>query len=301
LAAQHPIVGTDPHRTTDHRAAGESTDDRTQAGTVLGTPSHMAPEQARGEAADTRADVFALGGILCVILTGQPPFAGASSLEVIQRAAAADLAETRARLDGCEADAELVSLCRRCLSANPMDRLADGQAVADALTAYLNGVQERLQTAERQRAVALAKANEQRKRRRVIAASSAVVVIILVVGSLFAVERQNALRATELVESLANADIAQVPAIIERLRGYEKQAKPLLKGRLAEAKQDATEQLHLSLALAESDEGQVEALRDRLLTNCGSTNRQLATRATSGFGTSILKGRRWPSWTVANS
>ena len=124
----------------------------------MGTPAYMAPEQARGEAADARADVFALGGILCAILTGQPPFSGKSTLEVIQRAGAADLAEAYARLDGCGADAELVALCRRCLSPSPADRPADGQAVADGLTAYLNGVQERLQAAERERAVAVARA-----------------------------------------------------------------------------------------------------------------------------------------------
>src|SRR5262249_19404079 len=48
----------------------------TRAGTIMGTPAFMAPEQARGEETDARTDVFALGGILCVILTGQPPFRG---------------------------------------------------------------------------------------------------------------------------------------------------------------------------------------------------------------------------------
>ena len=161
------FVGTDADQTTDHRAPGESTDDQTQAGTVLGTPAYMAPEQARGEPTDARADVFSLGGILCKILTGRPPFNGKSAPEVIQRARVADLAEANARLDGCGADAELVALCQICLSPNPADRPANGQAVADALTAYLNGVQDRLHAVERERAVAGAKAIEERRRRKI--------------------------------------------------------------------------------------------------------------------------------------
>jgi tetratricopeptide (TPR) repeat protein/serine/threonine protein kinase len=174
-----PIADTDADQTTDHQAAGESTDDQTQAGTILGTPAYMAPEQAKGEASDARSDVFALGGILCAILTGQPPFTGKSSLEVIQRARAADLDETHTRLDGCGADAELIALCRGCLSASPAQRPEDGQAVADALTAYLNGVQERLQAAQRERAVALARESEQRQRRQVQMALAAALVALL--------------------------------------------------------------------------------------------------------------------------
>src|SRR5262249_14323062 len=74
-----PVVAASPDATTDHRA-GESTDDQTQAGQVMGTPAYMAPEQARGESTHARSDVFALGGILCAILTGQPPFGGKSAL-----------------------------------------------------------------------------------------------------------------------------------------------------------------------------------------------------------------------------
>ena len=177
-----PNVGADANQTTDQRAPGESTDDQTQAGTVLGTPAYMAPEQARGDPTDARADVFALGGILCKILTGRPPFIGKSALDVIQRARAADLAEANARLDNCGVDAELVALCRGCLSPNPTDRPANGQAVADALTAYLNGVQERLQAVERERAVAVAKAIEDRRRRKVQVIAASLVLVALLAG-----------------------------------------------------------------------------------------------------------------------
>ena len=190
------MAGTDPNQTTDQRAPGESTDDQTQAGQVLGTPAYMAPEQARGEATDARADVFALGGILCAILTGQPLYRGKFRLEVLRRAAAADLGEAHARLDGCGADPELVALCRRCLSPNPVDRPAHGQAVADGLTAYQNGVQERLRQAELAEAAAKTKTAEEAKGRRLrLALAGTVLVAVLggVVGtSIYLMQAQKA-------------------------------------------------------------------------------------------------------------
>jgi tetratricopeptide (TPR) repeat protein len=181
LTALPEVAGA--NQTIDHQWPGEATDDQTQAGQVMGTPAYMAPEQARGEVADARADVFALGGMLCAILTGGPPFNGKSTLEVLHHARAADLTGANARLDGCGADAELVALCRACLSPDPAGRPKDGRAVADGMTAYLDGVQERLQAAQRERAVAAAREAEQRKRRQVQRALAATLVLAVLGGT----------------------------------------------------------------------------------------------------------------------
>jgi serine/threonine-protein kinase len=160
----------------------------TEAESLLGTPAYMPPELANGDIAnlDRRADVFGLGAILCEILTGQPPYVGRSSEEVRRKAANGDLADATARLDGCGADHELIALTKQCLAPEAIDRPKDAQAVADGLFSYLNGAQERLQTAQRELAVALAREAEQRKRRKVQLALAAALVMVLLGGGAFA-------------------------------------------------------------------------------------------------------------------
>src|SRR5256714_11618534 len=125
----------------------------------------MQLEQSSGDDADLvrRDGVFGLGALLGEILTGKPTYVGRSSEEVRRKAANGDLADATARLDACGADEELIVLAKKCLCPEAIDRPRDAQAVPDGLSAYLNGVQERLQTAERARAVAVVRAGEERK------------------------------------------------------------------------------------------------------------------------------------------
>jgi serine/threonine-protein kinase len=178
------LPGVEPTviRTGRGGTAGSGID--TEAGTLLGTPAYMPPEQANGDVAllDRRADVFGLGAILCEILTGRPPYLGRSQEEVRRKAANGDLADALARLGSCGADAELIVLTKACLSPEAIDRPRDALAVADALTAYVDGVQERLHQAELAEAEAKAKAVEEAKRRRLTLALAGTVLLAVTLG-----------------------------------------------------------------------------------------------------------------------
>ena len=154
--------------------------DRTGTGVVKGTWAYMAPEQARGEKdkIGPATDVFALGGILCRILTGRPTL-------VVEgfafRAMAGDLSEAFGRLDRSGADPALIALAKRFLEPDATARIPNAGAAAEAVAAYRSGVEERLRRTENDRARAEARAAELRKRRKVQAAL-AVALVILVAG-----------------------------------------------------------------------------------------------------------------------
>jgi serine/threonine-protein kinase len=203
-AASAPAAGTQTTGGTVIRTARER-DSATLAGSMLGTPAFMSPEQAGGELdkLDERSDVFGLGAILCVILTGQPAYVGKSIEEVGLMALRGTLADAHARLDSCGADAKLVELCRQCLAADRDSRPRDAAALAAALAGYLSGVEDRARRAEVELAAAETQAAEQRKRRRVQLALAATVVVLLgLVG--FGLWWQERARATAAAERAAH-------------------------------------------------------------------------------------------------
>src|SRR5262249_30682477 len=107
--------------------------------------------------------------------------------EVQRQAREGDLADAWARLDGCAAEAELVGLAWACLAFRRDERPRHAGVVAEAMTAYLAGVAERLKVAEiaratAERAAALARAEAERKRRRLTAALAMTVLTLGAVG-----------------------------------------------------------------------------------------------------------------------
>ena len=94
----------------------------TLPGTVLGTPAYLAPEQARGEAVDKRADIFAFGCVLYEMLSGQRAFGEGSSAAIVARVLERDPDWT---LLPRSTPASIVRLLKRCLQKDRNERLRD--------------------------------------------------------------------------------------------------------------------------------------------------------------------------------
>ncbi|MCB9736708.1 MAG: protein kinase [Deltaproteobacteria bacterium] len=111
----------------------------TEMGKPLGTPAYMSPEQALGQQdlVGKPADVWGLGAILYELLTGRPPFSGASAADVLAQVLQQPLRPVRAREPN--APRELVAICERALTRDIATRYPDAKALAAEVQAYLVG------------------------------------------------------------------------------------------------------------------------------------------------------------------
>jgi hypothetical protein len=108
---------------------------RTSAGTIMGTPYYMAPEQCRGDSAlDHRADLYALGCVLYEMLAGRPPFTGEAAGAIL--GAHIHVAPTPLRQIAPDAPVELESLVMRLLAKDPAARPPSAEAVVAELAAF---------------------------------------------------------------------------------------------------------------------------------------------------------------------
>ncbi|HEU4699196.1 MAG TPA: protein kinase [Gemmatimonadales bacterium] len=104
----------------------------TQAGTAVGTPAYMSPEQASGAAVDGRSDVYSLGCVVYEMLTGAPPFTGPTAQAVILKRFTDPVPSARQLRP--ELSEAVEQTLRRALAKDPADRYANAGELAAALT-----------------------------------------------------------------------------------------------------------------------------------------------------------------------
>ena len=128
--------GQGPAQSGRRRQLGAEHGQMTLADAAVGTPSFMAPEQARDAArVDARADIYSLGCTLYFLVTGRPPFEGRSALEILNKQQAEPITPPDQVVKGVPGSLSAIIL--KMLAKKPEERYANLSEVIDALEGFL--------------------------------------------------------------------------------------------------------------------------------------------------------------------
>ena len=160
----------------------------TQSGTVAGTPQYMAPEQARGEAVDHRADLFSLGSVLYAMCTGRAPFRASGTMAVLKRVCEDEPRSIREVAP--ETPEWLIALIAKLQTKAPADRFQSAGEIAELLGKYLAHIQQPALIQLPSDAATLplsvkkgAQPEVKRNRRRWVAAAAVVLTVVAGLGA----------------------------------------------------------------------------------------------------------------------
>jgi WD40 repeat protein len=222
--------------------------DLTATGEIVGTPSYMAPEQARGKnpgrPVGPATDTYALGAVLYECLTGRPPFQGPTPLDTVLLVQAEDPVPPSRLQPKCPRDLETV--CLKCLEKDPRKRYPSAGELAEDLRRFLDG-----RPIQARPAGPLERAVKGARRRPAVAAllgvsaAAAVVVLSVVVSFSAALYRQN----QDLVRSLGLQKQAEEAASLKAQealdaagKAAEREAEALQARKDTEAEKKKTEE-----------------------------------------------------------
>ena len=123
-----------PEPPLEHVIYAASSGASTVSGKVVGTPSYMSPEQARGELVDERADVYAIGTVLYELLAGTPPHHDATPQGTLERVIAGPPRPLTALVP--QVPSELATIVAKAMARGPDDRYANGSLLAEDLRRF---------------------------------------------------------------------------------------------------------------------------------------------------------------------
>jgi serine/threonine protein kinase/formylglycine-generating enzyme required for sulfatase activity len=241
----------------------DGTDAKTVTGAVIGTPSYMAPEQTggTGQTVGPATDIYALGAILYELLTGRPPFKGATPIDTVMQVVSDD--PVPPRKIHARVPRDLETICLKCLHKQTRKRYATAEALADDLKRFLDNEPVLA------RPTPFWERGAKWVRRRPTAAALMVLTLLIVLGVTGAVWKESRDRRETQVINLVNLVQSSDPSELRRLRSelepLRSETDPRLLVIARNRDEDPTHRLKAYLALSSIDPEQVEYLSWRLL------------------------------------